>query len=108
MSTIVDFMKATIKTPAQLGRMLKERRIQLRKDQASVAKKASISRAWLVEVERGAPGASIGVLLRVLGALKLSAVIETPESEEPPRVPRSLLPRVDVNQVLTTLRNPPR
>lgn len=101
-------MKTTIKTPAQLGRMIKERRIQLRKDQASIAKKASISRTWLVEVEHGAPGASVGVILRILNALKLSAIVETPESEKTPSLGTSSLPRVDVNQVLDALRNSPK
>ena len=106
-STIIDFMKTLVKTPAQLGRMLKERRLQLRKDQASIAKKASISRAWLVVVESGAPGVSIGIILRLLNALKLSAVIETPETEEPSRARGiSNLPNIDINQFLTTLRNP--
>ena len=98
-------MKAQIKNPAQLGRLLKERRLQLGKDQASIAKKASISRAWLVEVEQGTPGVSIGIVLRLLNALKISAVIETPQTEEA-TVPRlTSVPHVDVNQFLSTLRN---
>jgi HTH-type transcriptional regulator/antitoxin HipB len=61
-----------IRTSTDLGAYLRARRCELGMDQATLAEKAGTSRKWLIEVERGKPGASIGMLLRTLRALDVA------------------------------------
>jgi len=97
----------SIKTPAQLGSALRERRNQLGKSQASIARKAGISRAWLMALESGMSGVSIGVILRVMNALGLQLQTASPEAAQTLRVPPiSNFRQVDLNNVFRTLRNP--
>jgi HTH-type transcriptional regulator/antitoxin HipB len=55
-----------------LGAYLRARRIELRIDQATLARKAGTSRKWLIEVENGKPGAELGLVLRTLRALDVA------------------------------------
>ena len=61
-----------IRTATDLGAFIRERRTKLGMDQTALAKKAGTSRKWLVEVERGKPGAEIGLILRTLKSLEIS------------------------------------
>ena len=58
-----------IRTPADLGALIRDRRIKLALDQRSLAQKVGVSRQWIVEVEKGKPRAEIGLLLRTIDAL---------------------------------------
>src|SRR5437016_12015998 len=84
MSIIIDIMRnitdKPIKTPAQFGAAIKERRVRLGLDQASLAHRAGISRAWLLELEKGKPGFSIGLIFRVLHALEMSIYLSAFEA----------------------------
>ena len=55
-----------IRTPANLGALIRDRRLGLGFDQAELAKRVGVSRLWINQVERGKPGASIGLVLRTL------------------------------------------
>src|ERR1700741_5398568 len=61
-----------IRTPADLGAVIRERRIKLGLDQRSLAQKVGVSRQWIVEVEKGKPRAEIGLLLRTIAVLGIS------------------------------------
>jgi HTH-type transcriptional regulator/antitoxin HipB len=61
-----------IRTPVDLGALIRERRIKLGLDQRSLAQKVGVSRQWIVEVEKGKPRAEIGLLLRTIAALGIS------------------------------------
>jgi len=41
-----------VRTPSDLGAIIRERRLKLGLDQQSLAKRAGTSRKWLVEVEK--------------------------------------------------------
>jgi HTH-type transcriptional regulator/antitoxin HipB len=60
-----------IRTIADLGANIRERRHQLGLDQAALAKAAGTSRKWLMEVERGKARAEVGLILKTLQALDL-------------------------------------
>lgn len=60
-----------VRTPADLGAILRDRRKQLKLDQAAFAKKIGVSRQWVIEIERGHPRAELGLVLRALDALDL-------------------------------------
>jgi len=65
-----------IRTPVDLGALIRERRIKLGLDQRSLAQKVGVSRQWIVEVEKGKPRAEIGLLLRTIAALGISLAAE--------------------------------
>src|SRR5271168_3583061 len=60
---------AVIRTPADLGALIRDRRRGLDLDQAELASRVGVSRLWINQVERGKPGASIGLVLRTLMVL---------------------------------------
>jgi HTH-type transcriptional regulator / antitoxin HipB len=95
-----------LKTPAQLGAVIRNRRLALGLDQQSLARKAGISRAWLLALEKGKAGASIGIILKVLSALDISLLVSMPEGENQERAPSpdSSVRRVDLNAWMETLR----
>jgi HTH-type transcriptional regulator/antitoxin HipB len=71
-----------------LGAYLRTRRTQLGMDQATLAEKAGTSRKWLIEVENGKPGASLGLVLRTLRALDVSIDLS---DDDPVRSPSKVL-----------------
>lgn len=58
-----------IRTPANLGALIRDRRRGLGLDQAELADRVGVSRLWINQVERGKPGAGIGLVLRTLMVL---------------------------------------
>ena len=95
-----------IKTPAQLGALIKARRAELSIDQVTLAERARVSRNWLMAIEKGVPGASFGVVLRVLAVLKISLVSQPADTPEPLSLRVTAADRpVDINQVLEKLKS---
>ena len=60
-----------VRTAADLGAVIRDRRKQLKLDQAAFAKRIGVSRQWVIEIERGHPRAELGLVLRALDALDL-------------------------------------
>ena len=67
-----------VRTPADLGAVLRDRRKQLKLDQAAFAKRIGVSRQWVIEIEHGHARAELGLVLRAVDALsiRLDASIE--------------------------------
>jgi HTH-type transcriptional regulator/antitoxin HipB len=94
-----------IRTAADLGAFIRERRTQLGMDQIALAKKAGTSRKWLVEVEQGKPRAEIGLILRTLKSLGVSVDLKADSSPETPLISNARTP--DINSVLDALKKRP-
>lgn len=62
-----------IRTPIELGRQLASLRAQEGLTQAQLAKRAGVSRRWLIQVEAGHPGAQVDKLFAVLAVLGVHA-----------------------------------
>jgi y4mF family transcriptional regulator len=58
-----------IRTPADLGAAIRERRKQLGVDQATLAKRIGVSRQWVIGIERGRSRAELGLVMRALDEL---------------------------------------
>jgi len=58
-----------IRTPADLGAVIRDRRRQLGLDQAELAERIGVSRQWVVGIERGRARAELGLVLRTLDSL---------------------------------------
>ena len=67
-----------IRTPADLGAVIRDRRKQLGLDQSTFAKRIGVSRQWVIGVERGHARAAMGLVLRAIDDLgiRLDASIE--------------------------------
>jgi HTH-type transcriptional regulator/antitoxin HipB len=58
-----------IRTAADLGAVIRERRKELKLGQAELARRICTSRQWIVGIEQGRPRAQLGLVLRALDAL---------------------------------------
>jgi HTH-type transcriptional regulator/antitoxin HipB len=58
-----------IRTPADLGAVIRDRRKRLGLNQAELAEKIGSSRQWVVGIERGHSRAELGLVLRTLDTL---------------------------------------
>lgn len=68
-----------VRTPADLGAIIRERRRELGLGQAELAGRIGVSRQWIIGVERGHARAELGLVLRALDtlAIRLNAAVET-------------------------------
>ena len=67
-----------IRTAADLGAAIRERRKSLALSQSALAQQAGVGRQWLVAVERGKPGAELALVLRVLDTLNMPLMTGAP------------------------------
>lgn len=91
-----------IRTAADLGAFIRERRVKLSMDQSDLAEKAGTSRKWIVEVEQGKPRAEIGLVLRTLKTLGIS--LDTAIDRSQKASPASESGNVDINKILNSLK----
>ncbi|MEQ1930592.1 MAG: helix-turn-helix domain-containing protein [Parvularculaceae bacterium] len=72
-----------LRTPRDFGAVIRERRRALGLDQAALAARIGVSRLWVSEVERGKPGAGLGLVLRALAALDIELTSEVTADNQP-------------------------
>lgn len=93
-----------IRTPADLGALIRDRRSHLGMDQASLAKAVGTSRKWLIEVEKGKSTAQIGLILRTLRVLKVS-LSDGPQASGSSATPQTSDP-IDIDRIIDSLKRP--
>ena len=71
-----------LRTPKDIGAVMRATRRRLGLDQATVAERAGVSRLWLIEVERGKPGAEVGLVLRALRVLGIALRVDADASPD--------------------------
>ena len=107
-----------IRTPADLGAVIRDQRRRRGLDQSELAAKIGATRQWVISVEKGKPGAAVGLILRALDALGVSlsadgldATQETPGdaalSAGPAEATAEIL-RIDIDQIIDEARKPSR
>jgi HTH-type transcriptional regulator/antitoxin HipB len=72
-----------VRTPSDLGLLIRARRKKLGLDQHALAKKAGVSRLWIIEFEKGKPRAESGLVMRTLLALDLELDVSTKPEAAP-------------------------
>jgi HTH-type transcriptional regulator / antitoxin HipB len=88
-----------VRTPKDIGLVIRERRRELGLDQAELARRVGVSRQWLVAIEGGKARAELGLVLRTLRELDLDAWIgDMPVSEPHPAA------AIDLNRVIERAR----
>jgi HTH-type transcriptional regulator / antitoxin HipB len=76
-------VRVEIRSPADLGSTVRGRRTELRLTQADVAEAAGVSRAWLIDLEKGKPTVELSRVLGVLDALGLTVDLRPADSTSP-------------------------
>lgn len=89
-----------IRTPVDLGAVIRDRRTKLGLDQKSLAAKVGVSRQWIVEVEKGKPRAEIGLVLRTVQALGINLAAADPQKVKGQKGP----PPVDIDAIVAAAR----
>jgi HTH-type transcriptional regulator / antitoxin HipB len=74
-----------IRTPGDLGAVIRDRRKRLGLGQAELAEKISASRQWVVGIERGRSRAEVGLVLRTLDTLGIR--LETRDRDATTKLP---------------------
>jgi len=89
-----------IRTPIDLGAVIRDRRMKLGLDQKSLATKVGVSRQWIVDVEKGKPRAPISLVLRTVEALGIHlAADDQGKTKERPGPPP-----VDIDSIIASAR----
>lgn len=65
-----------IRTPLDVGLVIRDRRRKLKLSQTELARKAGVGRQWVVAIEQGKSRAELGLVLRTLSALDLAPTID--------------------------------
>ena len=89
-----------IRTPADLGALIRDHRTRLGLDQKSLAQKVGVSRQWMVDAEKGTARAEIGLLLRTVGEFAM----DLPAGFAPSV--RSTSPSMQIKKVRENRRTP--
>lgn len=78
----------TVRTPSDIGNIVRARRKRLGWDQARLANEIGVSRQWVVDIEKGKPRAELQLILRALQALGLELMLSPGVAQAPQaRVP---------------------
>ena len=90
-----------IRTPLDLGLVIRDRRRKLGLSQTELARKVGVGRQWIVAIERGKSRAELGLVLRTFSALGLSITSET--DHRPPRSADDIT-AIDIDAVVSNAR----
>ena len=95
-----------VRTPSELGALIRDYRTRRNLDQKSLAATVGVSRQWIVEIEKGKARAPLGLVLQTLGALGivLDAQQETFTSPNDKDKSHSVDAYVDINSIVARAR----
>lgn len=91
-----------LRTPTDIGLLLRERRKALRLDQAELARRVGVSRQWVIGMEKGKGRADLSLVLRTLDALGVVLRSDEPSSTDPRK--SSSVPMASVDDILAAHR----
>lgn len=89
-----------IRTPADLGAVIRDRRKELKLPQATLAKRIGVSRQWVIEVEHGHPRAELALVLRAVDILGIQLDADIAPMMDQPRRSRT----VDIDSIVAKAR----
>lgn len=92
-----------LKTPTDLGNVIRQRRKALGWDQARLAHETGVSRQWIIEIEKGKPRAELQLVLRALNVLGINLTTVAPAS---PALATPDLGLADIDAIIERSRVP--
>ena len=93
-----------VRTPSDLGLLIREHRKKLGLDQQELAKKVGVSRLWVIEIEKGKPRAEIGLVMRTLRALDLDLDVSAEPAATPVKRPAGAVAVPDIDAIVSNAR----
>ena len=90
-----------IRTPRDLGLMIRDRRRRLGLDQRDLSLLLGVSRKWLIDIEKGKPRAALGLALQTLNALDLFLDVN---EGVPAKTRKGAGKMVDIDKIVATAR----
>lgn len=90
-----------IRSPLEIGLIIRERRKKLGINQAELARQIGVGRQWIIAVERGKSRAELGLVLRALSALELTLEIKGRETLP---VRQAKIPVFDIDAIVNAAR----
>lgn len=87
-----------IRTPADLGAIIRDRRKRLDLDQAVLAERIGVNRKWVIGIEQGRVRAELGLVLRALDALGVTLDASAENTKHRPS------PSVDIDTIVAAAR----
>ena len=93
-----------IRTPLDLGLVIRDRRRKLKLSQSELARRAGVGRQWVVAIEHGKSRAELGLVLRTLAALDLPLTIDLDDRRPPSSDDIS---PVDIDAIVNAARKEP-
>ena len=91
-----------LRTPQDIGAIIRQRRRELDLDQRTLADRVGVSRQWIIDVEAGKPRVELGLVLRTLDALGLRLTTDEPKKSKRPAAP----PVPDIDAIVRAARKP--
>lgn len=92
-----------LRTPTDIGLLIRERRKALRLDQAELARRVGVSRQWIIGIEKGKGRADLSLVLRTLDAL--GVVLRSDEASSTESRKSSSVPTASVDDILAAHRS---
>ncbi len=90
-----------IKTPADIGALIKDARLKAGLSQHDLAQMLKTSQGWVSEIERGKPTAELGMVLKAINVLGINL-----DSRPAGVQPSTARPRVGIAAVLERTKGP--
>ena len=91
-----------IRTPHDIGALIRQKRRELKLDQRTLAERAGVSRLWIIEVEAGKSRAALGLVLRTLDVLGVRLTTDEPKKSKTTVAP----PLPDIDAIVRAARRP--
>jgi HTH-type transcriptional regulator / antitoxin HipB len=91
-----------IRTPTDLGALIRDRRRQMSLDQATLAKRIGVSRQWVIAIEQGRSRAELGLVLRALDAVGIRLNADSGGADQSRKHAKA--PKVDIDAIVTSAR----
>lgn len=95
-----------LKTPADLGNVIRQRRKALGWDQARLAQETGVSRQWIIDIEKGKPRAELQLVLRALNVLGIELDATARQASAPTTTSSPALPLPDIDRIVESSRTP--
>lgn len=87
----------TVRTPSDIGNVVRARRKYLGWDQARLAREIGVSRQWIVDIEKGKPRAELQLILRALRVLGLQLALSPDSAQAQEREMLNPIPAASIN-----------
>ena len=95
-----------VRTPKDIGLLIRETRRQKSMTGAQLARRLGLSHSWLSEIENGKPTAEIGKVLQVMRFLELTIDIAPPSFAPPASERREGVPYPNLDDIIDSGSKP--